>query len=270
MHALEKTDMEQDIIAEGETLDQLSCGGVKLIQARKGYRFSLDPVLLANFATLHSGEQVLDLGCGCGVMALILARRYADVEVVGVEIQARQAARAQRSVRLNGLEARVRIEHADVRTWSPEASGIFTRVLCNPPFRPPRSGRISAGTERSISRHELHGTLDDFIRCAAMALHRSGTLSMVHLPERLTDVVLSLRANGLEPKRLRMVHSRAMEPARLFLIEAQKGGRPGMNVEAPLYVYADDGTDGGKGGSTGGAAERAQRRYSDEVRSYYV
>ncbi|MCA1796685.1 MAG: methyltransferase, partial [Geobacteraceae bacterium] len=148
----------------GETLDQLCCGGLQLIQHKNGYRFSIDPVLLAHFATLKPGERVLDMGSGCGVLALLVARRLEAVDVVGVEVQALQAQRAQRNVYLNSLEHRVRIETGDIRTWIEGQERLFDRVVCNPPFRGAAQGRISAGEERRVSRHEMHGTLHDFVR----------------------------------------------------------------------------------------------------------
>lgn len=263
---------EHSGVSSDETLDQLRCGGLKLIQPRRGYRFSVDPVLLAHFATIKPYEVVLDMGSGCGVVALLVARLYAGVEVTGVEIQASQAQRARRSVRLNELEERVRIETADVCEWVPAPHIVFDRVVCNPPFRSPRDGRISAGDERSISRHEICGTLEDFIRAAARLLRTGGTLSMVHLPERFVDIVTAMRLCGLEPRRVRMVHSRRGEQARLLLIEARRGAGQGMVVEPPLYIYAAEGEDGsGDGGEDGerrGTHQRAS--YSAEVAGYYA
>lgn len=255
--------LTQKLIYPDETLTQLRSGGLQLIQAEKGYRFSLDPVLLAHFVTIKPGERILDMGCGCGVIALLLARKVKDSEVVGVEVQAQQADRARRNVRLNALEARVQIEVGDIRTWGQGQEGEFERVVCNPPFRASCQGRISHGEERRVSRHEMHGTLHDFIRIGAQLLRKDGTLSMVHLPERLADIMLKMRTCGVEPKRMRMVHSRSAEGARLVLIEGRRHGRPGLEVEAPLYIYADD--EGG-----GETEERApQRNYTAEVAGYY-
>ena len=252
------------VLRTDETLDELRCGGLQLIQHCRGYRFSLDPVLLANFATVAPRDRVLDMGCGCGVIALLLGRREPTLNIIGVEIQAEQVDRARRSVVLNRMHAAVRIEAGDVRTWGAEYAGTFDRVVCNPPFRACASGRISSGSERSCSRHEMYGALPDFVHSAARFLRHKGTLSMVHLAERLTDILAALRSADLEPKRLRMVQSRVGEEARLILVEARRGGRPGLQVEAPLFVYAADGSDANTVG-----AENPQRNYSAEVSSYY-
>jgi len=262
---------EHGLINDDETLDQLCCGGLQLIQSRCGYRFSLDPVLLAHFATVKPRDYVLDIGSGCGVIALLLAKMYVGVKVTGVEIQAAQAERAQRSVRLNELEERVRIETGNVCQWMSAHQTVFDRVVCNPPFRSPRDGRISAGDERSIARHEICGTLEDLVRAAARLMRTGGTLSMVHLPERFVDIVSTMRSCGLEPRRVRMVHSRREEQARLLLIEARRGAGQGMVVESPLCVYADGGLNGRQEGAGNDARQRENQRdqYSAEVAGYY-
>ncbi len=223
-----------------ETLDTLKGGTLKIIQHRDGYRFSLDPVLLCSFASVADGERVLDLGCGGGIMAMLLAQRYPACTCVGVEIQPRQVERAQRSVALNALEERVEIHCADARQLQAADFGTFKRVVCNPPFRSVASGRCSHGDERCLARHELCGGVADFAAAAGRVLEHGGTLAMIHLAERLVDVLAAMRGAAIEPKRLRMVHSRPGDGARLLLVEGRKGGRADLSVEAPLYIYSGD------------------------------
>ncbi len=228
---------ENVLLQTGETLDTLRGGALQIIQHEKGYRFSIDPVLLANFVTIGSGVRVLDLGCGSGIISLLLARWSSAAKVVGVEIQPAQVARAQRNVLLNGLQAKVEIRHADLRQLSEKDMGLFDVVVANPPFRAPQTGRCSLGDERAQSRHELVGGLEDFLSTASMLLAHGGTLSMIHLAERVVDILTGMRAVNVEPKRLRMVHSRQDCQARLVLIEGRKFGRCGLQVEPPLFVY---------------------------------
>jgi tRNA1Val (adenine37-N6)-methyltransferase len=226
----------------GETLDDLRPGGLRIIQKKNGYRFSLDPVLLCAFSRPGPGESVCDLGCGSGVIPLILASRGRGGRIVGVEVQPEMAERAARSVRLNDLQDRVEVLHHDVRgVREVLEAGSFQVVLSNPPYRHPASGRIAPGDERARARHELDGGLDDFLGAAAYLLGTGGRFYMVHLAERLTDLLAGMRRTGLEPKRLRCVHSRSGEPARLVLVEGRRGGGPGMMVEPPLFVYAAEG-----------------------------
>lgn len=235
----ETTSLGNALVHADETVDDLRAGGLRIIQGRDGYRFSLDPVLLSAFARVPEAARVLDLGTGCGVIPLLLARQVPSAEVVGLELQAQLADRARRSVLLNGLADRVRIVEGDLRDastlFAPES---FDLVTANPPFRTVGSGRISPGDERAAARHELAGSLVDFLRAAAYLLPTGGSLSMVFLAERLAELLAELRCFRLEPKRLRLVHSRAGDPARLVLVESRRNGRTGLEVEPPLYVYA--------------------------------
>lgn len=229
-------------IAHDETLDDLRAGGLKIIQSRKGYRFSLDPVLLCGFAKVGKGENVVDLGTGGGVIPLLLARRTEAQRLVGVEIQPSMADRARRSVRLNGLEGRVTILEGDLRRIGEILpSGAFDAVVANPPFRRGGTGRHALGEERAAARHELAGGIDDFLRAAARLLKRGGRLYVVFLAERLAELLEGMRRQRLEPKRLRCVHSRPGEEARMVLVEGRLGGKGGLVAEAPLHIYEGDG-----------------------------
>lgn len=225
-----------------ETLDDLRLGGLKIIQKRDGYRFSLDPILLCGFAPFAGVEAALDLGTGSGVIPMLLARRSAATRIVGVELQAGLADRARRSVALNGLAERIEIVEGDLRTVARQLGvGMFDLVLSNPPFRQGSSGKIAPEAERAAARHELAGGLADFVQAAALLLRPGGRCCLIYLAERLTDLLVELRRAGLEPKRLRMVQSRSGEPARLVLVEARSGGRPGLVAEAPLVIYDREG-----------------------------
>lgn len=222
----------------GESLDDLHLGGLRIIQPRRGYRFSLDPILLCAFARIGRGATVCDLGTGSGVIPLILARRSPARHVYGLEIQAAAADRAQRSVQLNGLAGRVTIMAGDLRrVRSLLAAECCQVVVANPPYRRPGSGRQAAGDERAAARHELHGGLDDFLAAAAYLLGSGGRCTIIYLAERLAELLAAMQRYGLEPKRLRCVHSRLHEPARLVLVEGRRGGAPGIRVEPPLGIY---------------------------------
>lgn len=225
-------------IHANETLDDLRLGDLKIIQKRDGYRFSLDPILLCGFSNFEGVKSALDLGTGSGIIPLLLACRSAATRIVGVELQAGLADRARRSVAFNGLAERIEIVEGDLRRVVGElGAGSFDLVLSNPPFRQGGSGRIAPDAERAAARHELAGGLADFLKAAALLLRSGGRCCLIYLAERLTDLLVELRSAGLEPKRLRMVQSREGEAARLVLVEARRGGRPGMVVEAPLLIY---------------------------------
>jgi len=234
--------MNEFPLGPDETLDDLRCGGLRIIQCRDGYRFSLDPVLLCAFARIGAGESVADLGTGSGVIPLLLARRTAAGSIVGVEIQEQAADRARRGAVLNGLDERITILHRDLRelrsVLAPESCDV---VLSNPPFRPVGTGKVAPGDERAAARHELAGGLEDFLATGQYLLKQGGRFYLIHLAERLAEILSAMQRLRLEPKRLRCVHSRPGAGARLVLVEGRRSGRPGLTVEAPLFIYDGEG-----------------------------
>jgi tRNA1Val (adenine37-N6)-methyltransferase len=225
-------------LATDETLDALFGGGLKLYQQKQGYRFSIDSILLADFATVRCGNKVIDLGTGNGVVPLILAYRYPSVSVTGIEIQRQMAERAARNIRLNGYEDRIVIEQMDIAStmdrFKPES---FDTVVCNPPYRQATSGRLSLSSEKQIARHEIKASLDDFVRAAAFLVKNKGCFACIQLSDRTVDVVSAMRSAGLEPKRLRTVHGFSESKASMVLVEAIKGGRKGVDILPPLIIY---------------------------------
>ncbi|WP_026362211.1 tRNA1(Val) (adenine(37)-N6)-methyltransferase [Geopsychrobacter electrodiphilus] len=227
-----------------ETVDILYRETIKLIQAKDGYRFSLDPVLLADFITVNGAARALDLGAGCGVLAVLLARRSIDLKVFGWERQGQMVTRAMESVRLSGLAEQVSICEADLRCFRELAiAGTFDLVVTNPPYRKINSGRIAPVDERAAARHELAGGLEDFLAAASWCLKHGGCFGIVFLAERLSELLVGMTAVGLEPKRLRMVHSRRGEPGKIVLVEGRKKGAVGLKVEPPLFIYKSSGVN---------------------------
>lgn len=224
-----------------ETLDVLFDGRLQLYQSRSGYRFSVDALLLAAYVSVKPRERVVDLGTGNGIIPLVLARRYPSAAFVGIEIQPAMVERARRNLRLNELEERVHIIAGDVRrprTLAPPAS--FDGAVCNPPYRPPGSGRISRDREKQIARHEMIAGLSDFLRAGAFLLRDKGWMALVYPAVRSTDLICALRHVRIEPKRLRAVHSFSGVDATLLLVEGVKGGRPGLKILPSLVLYRDN------------------------------
>jgi tRNA1Val (adenine37-N6)-methyltransferase len=221
-----------------ETLDTLFGGKLQAFQSRSGYRFSIDAVLLAHFATLKRGEQAIDLGTGNGVIPLLLAYLHPSVRITGVEIQPAMVERAQKNIRLNRCESRTQILPGDVRAIDRVAApASYDVVVCNPPYRKSVSGRISPNAEKQIARHELKASLIDFLRAGAFLLRAKGRMGLVYPAVRCIDLLDTMRRVGVEPKCLRMVHSFAGREASLVLAEGVKGGRSGVKILAPLVIY---------------------------------
>lgn len=221
------------------TLDSIL--DIKVHQHREGYRFSMDAVLLYDFVNLKRVERIADLGAGSGVVGLLLARRYADASVTLVELQESLCRLARKNVRINGLSDRVVVLKADIKDLPAELKG-FDLAVSNPPFRKPGTGRLSPGEERALARHELALTLKELAAAASGILRHGGRFAIIYHPARLLELVEELKAVRLEPKRLRFVHGNIKSEAKMVLLEAVKGGRGGMKIEKPLFVYHKDGS----------------------------
>ncbi len=228
--------------SEEEIVEDLLKGRLKIIQPKRGYRFSIDALLLANFTLVKKRANVADLGTGSGVVPLVLSFLHPGASITGVEIDAETADRARRSVALNNLAEKIDIVCGDVRSVETLLSpGSFDTVVANPPYGKIETGRINPEGKTAAARHELAGGLDDFIKAAACLLKPKGRFSLVYPARRLSDAMAEMRKGGVEPKRLRMVHSREGAAAKLVLLEGVKGGGVEMEVMAPLVIYESDG-----------------------------
>lgn len=228
----------------GETLDAICGGEVQVLQRRLGYRFSLDPILLAHFAVYEGGAhrgRLMDLGTGSGIIPLVLAKRLGRRDITALELQPRLYSLAERNVYLNRCEQQVALVQGDLRHVDQLfASGSFSHVLCNPPYRACTSGRSSLTMEKAIARHEVACELPDVARAARYLLAPRGGLCVVFPAARFAELAGVLRDHRLEPKTARMVHPRADRPAKLVLLHAVKGGRADLTVLPPLVVHAED------------------------------
>ncbi|HEX9920764.1 MAG TPA: methyltransferase domain-containing protein [Candidatus Methylomirabilis sp.] len=230
------------LLRPGEVLEELLGSGYRIIQSRRGYRYSLDSVLLAHFASFLPGRSALELGMGNGAASLLLARRRGEVKILGLELQEDLASQAQRSVVLNGLEGRVSVLVADWRAGPRLLSpNSFDLVLANPPYRALGSGRSSPRPQVALAKHGPQGGLEHLLRAAFWALRARGTLALIYHCSGLAGLIVSLRQAGLEPKRLRLVHSFPESEAEFALVSARKGARPELKALSPLILYTGRG-----------------------------
>jgi tRNA1Val (adenine37-N6)-methyltransferase len=234
---------EQVNLQAHETLDDLMRNGMKVIQDRQGYRFSMDSVLLSHFAEARAGETVLDLGCGSGVISFLVAARQPSCRVTGLEIQESLADRARRSVGLNKMAGRIEIINGDLRQAEVFLDHRrFSLIIANPPFWRQGEGKPSENREKLIARHEVNATLEDFMDAARRWLAPQGRLVMIHRASRVMEIGLLCAARGIDIKRMRFVYPYDHRDANLVLLEAVKGSRSGVQVLPPLVVYEDDGS----------------------------
>jgi tRNA1(Val) A37 N6-methylase TrmN6 len=220
----------------GATVDAILRGRVQVVQPVQGPRFAVDPVLLADFVVRGCGvraKTACDLGAGTGVLGLVLATLDARVLVSGIEVQPELAQLAQRSAKLSGLDHRVSIQTADLRT----ARGRFDLVVANPPYHARGAGRVSAHAARALADHELSCTIAEVVQAARRLLAPRGRLAVVFPAERLFDLTTALANERFRLRTLRMVHPRSGRPAARALVLAQLGVHATATVLAPLILH---------------------------------
>ena len=225
-----------------EHWEALCAGGYRFVYDDALFRPGTDTFLLSSLPRLKAGLRVCDLGCGTGLLGLLLMQRQTGLAVTGVEIQPEAAALARRCAAENGLEEQLQFLQADLRTVREHfPTGSFDLVVSNPPYYPPQSGRMTADDAIRSARSEISCTLEDICGAAAYLLRWGGSFCLVHKPERLTDVLDAMRRCGCEPKRLRMVCARPENAPSLLLVEGRRGGKPGLSIEPPLILQTSDG-----------------------------
>jgi tRNA1(Val) A37 N6-methylase TrmN6 len=201
---------------DGETLDTFYRGRVRVFQKKRGYRFSVDAPLLADFVLVKKTDEILEIGTGSGIISLLLSIKPSR-RTTALEIQKGLADLAKRNVALNGLEKRISVVEADFRDYRPGRK--FDLIVANPPYIRKATGFLSLDSEKSVAKHEIHGDLADLLRKAAKWLKKDGRACFVYPERRRKDFLEAASANGLSVRRTRNVHPRAGEPPNLFLIE---------------------------------------------------
>jgi tRNA1Val (adenine37-N6)-methyltransferase len=225
------------------TLDSIR--DVQLYQPAKGYRFSVDALLLFEFVSLRTVWNIADFGAGSGIVGILLAKKYPHSQVTLFELQESLVSLAEKNTSLNHMNDRVKVVKCDLRNHgllSSPPSRHFDLVVSNPPFRACKSGLLNIEEEKAIARHEIMLKLDELADAAAALLKIRGRFCLIHHPNRLAELIVALKKRGMEPKRLRFVHSSSATEAKMVLIEAVKGGRTGLKVEKPSYIYNEDGS----------------------------
>jgi tRNA1Val (adenine37-N6)-methyltransferase len=222
-----------------ECLEHFMEARLQLIQSRKGYRFSIDAILLSEFVSVRPDDIVVDLGTGCGIIPLLLLKTRALGHVFGLEIQEELATQAVRNVHLNGCVDKMDIILGDIRR-PPLRAAAADLVICNPPYRKINSGRLNPDPRKAVARHEILAALDDVLKTTHHLLRTRGRFALIYPCQRLVDVIQRMRYFALEPKRIRIHYPSAESRAKLALIEATRGGKPGLHIERPLFGQDSD------------------------------
>ncbi len=214
--------------------------GIKIYQDDELFTFTIDSILLASFATIKKNtKKILDIGCGNAPIALYLSKRT-DAKIFGIEIQEKLYNLGVKSVKINMRENQISLINDDLNNLdSYFALHTFDLVVSNPPFfKIDKDSNVNPNEVKRIARHEIKTNLDEICKMASLMLNNNGIFSLVHRPERLTDILVCLRKYNLEPKRIRFVYPNENKESNQVLIEAvYNAKRDGLKVLKPLYVH---------------------------------
>ncbi len=228
------------MLNDGERLEPLG-RGIQVIVSDE-HKFWTDTVLLADFSKPKRKDIACELGSGCGAIPLIWSREDAPKSVAAVEIQENACSMLRRSIEINHLNERITVINADLRELDGKVTmSSFDLVVCNPPYKAAGTGIVNPLESQKIARHELSCTTDDIMKTASKLLKYSGRLCMCQRPERLSDIITSMRKYEIEPKRLRFVQQRPDKAPKLFLIEGRRGGKSGGLIVEPVLLIEKEG-----------------------------
>ena len=216
---------------------------LKIYQDTEMFNFSLDSVLLPNFVTItKKTKRILDIGTGNAVIPMILTTKT-DALIDAVEIQKDVFELGKQSIELNNLQDKINIMNQDIKEYSKNMeTDTYDVITCNPPFfKVNKNSNLNNSDYKTIARHEVKLNLSQLLKISRKLLKNNGILGIVHRPDRLTDILVEMRSNNIEPKKIRLVYPRIGEEANILLIEGTKNGNVGLKILPPLYVHDKDG-----------------------------
>lgn len=214
-----------------------------IVQNTQMFNFSLDSVLLPNFVTLNKNiKNILDIGCGNAPIPLILSTKT-NALITGVEIQKDVYDLAVKSVKINNLENQINIINADINElYNKFETESFDVITCNPPFfKVSEQSNLNKSDYKTIARHEVKLNLDDIFKISKKLLKNNGYIAIVHRPERLLDILESMKKYNIEPKKIQFIYPKTNMEANILLVEGKKNGNKGLKILPPIYTHLENG-----------------------------
>lgn len=223
--------------------DLLNFNKLKIYQNSDWFSFSLDSVLLADFVKVNNKMKIIDFCCGNAPIPLFLSTKTKS-NIIGVELQPPVYDLAVKSIKINKLEKQINILNMDVRDVHKKfETDYFDLITCNPPyFKVRETSNLNENKVKALARHEISINLEDIFKCARKILKNNGKIALVHRTDRLIDIISLMRQNNIEPKRLKMIYPFSGSKSNLILIEGNKNGRSGLEIEPSIVVHNSDGT----------------------------
>ncbi len=234
--------MRNPIIQENEVLEKLGLAEYYILQKKEGYRFTIDPILLAGFTEMGYHDKILDLGTGGGILPFLLQKNNQEknLQITGIDIQREYIDMALRSKEINKTE-NINFLEMDIKSIAANFRNSFDVVITNPPFFKVNEGKINSKKEIALARHELEVDFRQIIRAAFWSLKDNGKFFFIHRSERLMEICRVLPQEGLSLSRMKLIHNDEKTASKLFLGEAVKRKNPQLKVLPPLIIYDNQG-----------------------------
>ena len=236
------------MIIEDETLEDLPSVNCKIIQKKKGFRFTVDSILLVNFLKLKKNTNLLDIGTGTGIMPLLLCRKEEINLITAVEIETEIAKMFEKTIEINSLESKIKLINIDIKNYKEKP---FNMIISNPPYMKLNEGYVSPHDYRAGARHEVNLDLKELLINGKRLLKNGGSFNLVYRTNRFMEVLDEAKILNLNVKRIRFIYSKPNQSSDLFMIEMIKGFKCACVVEEPLYIYNEHG------------------EYTEELKKYY-
>ena len=226
-------------IRDDERINEIN-ESLRLIEKKNGLVFGTDAYLLAACLPKREKYAAAELGCGTGVVSLLAVARKKCRHVYAFEVQNEFCDLTERNVRLNGFENEITVINKNVRDALPsDTKNEVDIVFTNPPYMKADSGRANDHAEKNIARHEVCGDINDFCSAAKRLLKHGGDMYAVYRPDRMADLIFAMKSNGIEPKKVTYIYPNSTTPPCLMLVCGKKGGKSGMTVNKPVFIYRD-------------------------------
>jgi len=232
-------DVRKDVVIN----ELLKFNSLKIVQNKNYFNFSLDSILLPSIVSLNkSTKKIMDLGTGNAPIPLILITKT-DAKIYGVEIQKEIYELAKETLKINSLEKKIVLINDDVKNIVNKfETDSFDIITCNPPYFKVTDQSLKNDNEiKSIARHEILINLEDIIVIARKLLKNNGQLCLVHRTDRLIDIIVLMRQNNIEPKKIRFIYPKVGKESNLVLINGTKNGKQGLKILNPLIVHDEEG-----------------------------
>lgn len=198
-----------------------------------------DGVLLGAWAWLGDCRSVLDIGCGTGLLSLMVAQRLsgkAGARVCGVELDSAAAREARANVERSEFREMISIEEGDVR----EMQGRFDCLVCNPPFY--SVDIVSPTKRRAMARQCVTLTSEELWHTVGRLSHEDSTFSAIIPYQRLESFDKLAKAQGFSLLRLCRVRTRQGKPVSRAMVTYRKGLPIRVTDEEDLVLLRADGT----------------------------